>query len=550
MSSNQHTLKLIVQAIDKVTAPMRQMGAAINRASKSTGLDKLGSAAKEVGTGLVRAGKEALKFGAWMATGLGAATGALFGLVKSSASAADQLAKTADRLGIGIESLQRLRYAADLSGVSTQTFDMALQRFTRRAAEAASGTGVAKDAFKGLGIQLKDANGNLRPTEDLMAEVADKMAKIEDPAKRVRLAFTLFDSEGVKMVNMLKGGGKAMRDAGIEAERLGLITEEQARASEEFTDNMTKLMAVVKHFGMLLANELMPHFGEFIVYLREVAVAARPQIVAGFKSVFKALTNVVIFARDAWSRLTVNMAEWKQVLMTTAPFLIPIISSIWETVRAVGMAESAVSLLATALGVKFLLAIGSLFVPLAKLAFALFTVTLRMTMLAATGIKALISSLVSMLPMLSGVIAATWAWTAALLANPLTWVVAGILAAVGAIAGAAYLVYKNWDDIIGGLSDRWEAFSQWISDSVQALIDMMPDWVKEKIGLSVSSSGSRQPVMGSAIPSALSNQQNQINGGLRVTFDNLPAGAKVRDVKSDTPGFGIDVDAGYAMVGP
>jgi len=85
MSSNQHTLKLIVQAIDKVTAPMRQMGAAISRASKATGLDKLGSAAKEVGTGLVRAGKEALKFGAWMATGLGAATGALFGLVKSSA---------------------------------------------------------------------------------------------------------------------------------------------------------------------------------------------------------------------------------------------------------------------------------------------------------------------------------------------------------------------------------------------------------------------------------------------------------------------------------
>lgn len=550
MSSKQHTLSLVVQAIDKVTAPMRQMGAAIGRASKATGLDKLAGASWEVTKGLGKAGKEALKFGTWMVSGIGAATGAMFALVKGSAGLADQLAKTADRLGIGIESLQRLRYAADLSGVSTQTFDMALQRFTRRAAEAADGTGVAKDAFKGLGIQLKDAEGNLRPTEDLMADVADKMAMIEDPAKRVRLAFTLFDSEGVKMVNMLKNGGKAIRDAGTEADRLGLITEEQARAAEEFNDNLARLMTVVKHFSMLLANELMPHFGEFIVYLREVAIAARPQIIAGFKTVFSSLTNIVRMAKIAWYSLSRNMEDWLQVLMLSAPILVPLISSLWEMISAFGMTESAVSLLATALGVKFIASIAGLFVPLAKLALSLVMVTVKMTMLAASGVKALISGLVAILPTLGGVIAATWAWTAALLANPLMWIVAGILAAVGAIAGAAYLVYKNWDDIISALTDRWEAFSQWLSDSVQALIDMMPDWIKDKIGLNVSSAGHQQPVLGPAVPSALGNQQNQINGGLRVTFDNLPQGAKVRDIKSDTPGFDIDVDAGYAMAGP
>ena len=68
--------------------------------------------------------------------------------------------QTADKLGVGVEELQRMRYAADLSGISTQTFDMALQRFTRRAAEAAAGTGEAKDALAALGIQLIDANGN------------------------------------------------------------------------------------------------------------------------------------------------------------------------------------------------------------------------------------------------------------------------------------------------------------------------------------------------------------------------------------------------------
>jgi hypothetical protein len=53
--------------------------------------------------------------------------------------------QTADTIGVGVEALQELRFAAKASGVEQQTLDMALQRFTRRAAEAAppsTGTGV------------------------------------------------------------------------------------------------------------------------------------------------------------------------------------------------------------------------------------------------------------------------------------------------------------------------------------------------------------------------------------------------------------------------
>ena len=78
---------------------------------------------------------------------------------------------------------------------------MALQRFTRRAAEAAQGTGEAKDALAQMGIALRDQSGNLRRSEDLLGDVADVFARIEDPAKRVRLAFKLFNSEGVALVS-------------------------------------------------------------------------------------------------------------------------------------------------------------------------------------------------------------------------------------------------------------------------------------------------------------------------------------------------------------
>ena len=82
---------------------------------------------------------------------------------------------------------------------------MALQRFVRRVAEAANGTGEAKDALAQMGIALRDQSGNLRRSEDLLADVADAFARIEDPAERVRLAFKLFDSEGVALGMFIPG---------------------------------------------------------------------------------------------------------------------------------------------------------------------------------------------------------------------------------------------------------------------------------------------------------------------------------------------------------
>jgi hypothetical protein len=88
--------------------------------------------------------------------------GGLAALVDRSISAADAIGKTADKIGVGVEALQELRFAAKASGVEQQTLDMALQRFTRRAAEAAQGTGEAKDSLAQMGIALRDQSGNLR----------------------------------------------------------------------------------------------------------------------------------------------------------------------------------------------------------------------------------------------------------------------------------------------------------------------------------------------------------------------------------------------------
>ena len=77
-------------------------------------------------------------------------------LVKSSLQSIDTLGKTASKLGVTSQALQKLRFASQLAGVETRTVDMAVQRFTRRLSEAAQNTGEAKDALKELGLNAKE----------------------------------------------------------------------------------------------------------------------------------------------------------------------------------------------------------------------------------------------------------------------------------------------------------------------------------------------------------------------------------------------------------
>ena len=138
-----------------------------------------------------------------------------------------------------------LRYAADLTGVATQTMDMALQRFTRRTAEAAKGTGEAKGAIKELGLNAKELVK--LPLDQRMIVLADAFEGVNNESDRLRLAFKLFDSEGAALVNTLSQGSDALKEMLGEAELLGLTMSSTAsKGVEDAVDSLTKLRSLAK----------------------------------------------------------------------------------------------------------------------------------------------------------------------------------------------------------------------------------------------------------------------------------------------------------------
>jgi len=180
-------------------------------------------------------------------------------IIGETATLGDRVSKTATKIGISTDALQELRYAGELSGVATNTVDMALQRFTRRTAEAAKGTGEAKDALAELGIRLRDDHGRLRTSDDLLGDVAGAMGEVKSGGDRVRLAMRLFDSEGVSFVNMLKDGSanlQAMRD---DAHSLGgVLGTELIDLTVEYTDEQTRLKQALRGLKNDLALGLLP----------------------------------------------------------------------------------------------------------------------------------------------------------------------------------------------------------------------------------------------------------------------------------------------------
>ncbi|WP_232282227.1 phage tail tape measure protein [Paenibacillus sp. oral taxon 786] len=76
-----------------------------------------------------------------------------------------------------------------------------------------------------------------------------------------------------------------------------------------------------------------------------------------------------------------------------------------------------------------------------------------------------------------GLIASVWSFTAALLANPVTWIVVGIVALVAALI----LLWQNWDAVVSWIQGVWSGFVSGIQvgfDWIRNLFAGMPLWLQ------------------------------------------------------------------------
>ena len=275
-----NNFKIVISALDKteavfakVEAQFKKIGSAVNSVKKRfPTLSKAASKSMSVVSGAMK-GVVGIVFNLKSAFVSLAGAAGIGLLVKSSLDATDSLGKTAAKIGVTTEALASMRYAAKLTGVETATMDMALQRFTRRAAEAAMGTGEAKDALKELGL---NASALLKmPLEQQMGELAGAFENVATDADKVRLAMKLFDSEGVALVNTLGLGKEGLMQMAAEAGRLGLaLSQDAVTGVEKANDAFTRVTSTFKGLRDQTVAKLAPALGFLATTLQNKVLGA------------------------------------------------------------------------------------------------------------------------------------------------------------------------------------------------------------------------------------------------------------------------------------
>lgn len=277
------------------------------------------------------------------AAAVSAAMAAVSVAVKRTIASANNLGDVADRLGVNVERLQELRYAAERGGMGVQNFDVALRRFIRRAAEAAKGTGAAKNAFKELGVALRDTNGRLKPSEVLLHDVADAMQKVPNSADKLRLAFQMFDTDGAAMVNVLANGSDGMKEMAAEAQRLGLVlSEDTVRSAQAITDNFEMAGNVIG--GMV--NRLTAFLAPAIVVVSEAVVAMALKL----HDLIDVLPVVAEYAAVAGGALAIMAAP--SIIASVGSLVVAIGTHLVGAVRLLGTVIAANPLGALAVGIS------------------------------------------------------------------------------------------------------------------------------------------------------------------------------------------------------
>lgn len=238
--------------------------------------------------------------------------GSALGIVsQEAAESAAELDLWSQRLGIGVERLSSLQFAADSARASGEKLLEGLADLGEKASDVfrndPKGTSDAGESFKALGISVRDAAGQLKSVDQIFGEVLDKLPKIQNEGDRTGVAMRLLgDDAGRDLVPFLSLGRDAVEALAAEAGILGaVIGDDDVRASKRFGGGLARLSAQIKGIQRRVGFELLPTLSDYVDIANQVVKSNRELIRTRLEAWVGTLVRFVLVASDrfqSWAR--------------------------------------------------------------------------------------------------------------------------------------------------------------------------------------------------------------------------------------------------------
>lgn len=256
------------EKIDNASKSSESFGDSIRGMASSLGLEvspalemvasKFDGVSKEMGTAII---------------GIGAIITTFAKASIETADFADNLMTLSDITGITTTELQKMQYASGLLDVEVETITGSITKLTRNMDSARDGSKNQADAFKQVGVRYKEANGELRNSNEVFYELIDALGKVKNETEREAIAMALMGKSAKDLNPLIQQGSERLRELGVEAENLGVIMSDEslakAGALQDSLDRFNEVSAALKNS---LGVELLPVLTNFIGALSSIPV--------------------------------------------------------------------------------------------------------------------------------------------------------------------------------------------------------------------------------------------------------------------------------------
>ncbi len=264
---------------------------------------------------------EGLKTG--MMTMGAAAAGAVYGiahLVRGTSERMAGIAEFSEQMGLSARTVASLGKVARENGGSLEGLEQGLRQMTIMAGQAAQGIGRGAMIFKRFGLQVKDTHGQVKPVEQLLGDVADKLQKLPSLGQKLALGSRLgFDAATVKLLSEGREHFEALRNTALKnipfADRDYAAALQTERLFKKSEDSITRLKDRI-------AVGLLPVVNAFLE--NTIKWATNENNIRKLKNIFGELASVLTFvvkhakaAAFGFAAITLAMKGMNTLLKTS-----------------------------------------------------------------------------------------------------------------------------------------------------------------------------------------------------------------------------------------